>query len=103
MLQVGLRSGEEQDGGVRRFLAEAETRERSRELENRLGSSRLWDLERFSDEEGYRDRSRHSHIRLGIHVDIMIIGGAGYSSKLIFEPIVDLQLLLLQVIIMFFF
>ena len=103
MLQVGLRSGEEQDGGVRRYLAEAETRERSRELENRLGSSRLWDLERFSDEEGYRDRSRHSHIRLGIHVDIMIIGGAGYCSKLIFEPIVDLQLLLLQVIIMFFF
>ncbi len=39
----------------------ADARARSKELENRLG--RLWDLERFSDEEGYRDRTRHSHLR----------------------------------------
>ena len=39
----------------------ADARARSKELENRLG--RLWDLERFSDEEGYRDRTRHTHLR----------------------------------------
>lgn len=51
--------GEQQ--GLRRFLVDGDSRERSRELENRLG--RLWDLDRFSDEEGYRDRSRHNHMR----------------------------------------
>jgi hypothetical protein len=50
--QLGARRLE--DGG-------ADARARSKELENRLG--RLWDLERFSDEEGYRDRTRHSHLR----------------------------------------
>jgi hypothetical protein len=59
MLQI-VGVGVEQ-AGLRRLEVDGESRERSRELENRLG--RAWDLDRFSDEEGYRDRTRHSHIR----------------------------------------
>ncbi len=53
-MQEAERARRAEEGG-------ADARARSKELENRLG--RLWDLERFSDEEGYRDRTRHTHLR----------------------------------------
>jgi hypothetical protein len=58
---VGNKSVQEVERARRAEEGGAEARARSKELENRLG--RLWDLERFSDEEGYRDRTRHSHLR----------------------------------------
>ena len=63
-MKVGAAVGsveQERVGGFQPEVGGEEARARARELENRLG--RLWDLDRFSDEEGYRDRSRHSHIR----------------------------------------
>jgi hypothetical protein len=60
-LQVGNKSVQEVERARRAEEGGADARARSKELENRLG--RLWDLERFSDEEGYRDRTRHTHLR----------------------------------------
>jgi hypothetical protein len=62
---VGNKSVQEVERARRAEEGGPDARARSKELENRLG--RLWDLERFSDEEGYRDRTRHTHLRYRTH------------------------------------